>query len=43
MIISVIWLGAVLLKWQLVGIVLMLIFVDYLSISGGKDKELKDA
>nr|WP_253896264.1 DMT family transporter [Solibacillus sp. R5-41] len=43
MIISVIWLGAVLLKWQLVGIMLMLIFVAYLSISGGKNKETMDA
>ncbi|MEG0385298.1 MAG: DMT family transporter [Solibacillus sp.] len=43
MFISVIWLGAVLLKWQLVGIVFMLIFIVYLSISGGQNKEIKDA
>ena len=36
MAISFIWLGATLLKWQLVGIVLMLIFVAYLSIAGRK-------
>ncbi|MER2039799.1 MAG: EamA family transporter [Solibacillus sp.] len=36
MLISVIWLGSVLYEWQLLGILLMLIFVAYLSISGGK-------
>lgn len=35
-IISVLWLGAVLQLWQLVGIGLMLIFVAYLSIAGNK-------
>lgn len=40
MLISVLWLGSILLKWQLVGIVLMLIFVAYLSISGGKQEEV---
>lgn len=38
MLISVIWLHSVLLKWQIVGILLMLIFVSYLSIAGGKKK-----
>lgn len=36
MLISVVWLGSVIFQWQLVGIVLMLVFVAYLSISGGK-------
>lgn len=39
MFISVLWLGSMLLQWQLVGIVLMLIFVAYLSIMGGKKSE----
>lgn len=36
MILSVIWLGTVLQMWQLVGIGLMLLFVAYLSIAGGR-------
>ena len=44
MLISVIWLGSVLLNWQLVGILLMLIFVSYLSIAGSKkNSTTKDA
>jgi len=36
MAISVVWLGATLYNWQYVGIVLMLVFVAYLSIAGSK-------
>lgn len=40
MVISVIWLNAMLKQWQLVGALLMLIFVAYLSIMGeGKKKK----
>lgn len=42
MIISVIWLQQVLGLWQWVGALFMLIFVTWLSISGGKDKKLAD-
>lgn len=41
MIISVIWFGSVLGKWQLVGAIIMLIGVTGLSIAGGKVKEEK--
>lgn len=37
--ISVIWLGSTLLEWQYVGILLMLIFVAYLSIAGNKNSK----
>ena len=36
MAISVVWLGATLYNWQYVGILLMLVFVAYLSIAGSK-------
>lgn len=36
MMISAIWLGAVMQMWQLVGVGLMLVFVAYLSIAGSK-------
>ncbi|WP_431030281.1 DMT family transporter [Lysinibacillus sp. LZ02] len=36
-IISVIWLGSVMQMWQVVGIMLMLVFVAYLSIAGKKE------
>lgn len=36
MVISVVWLGATLYGWQYVGILLMLVFVAYLSIAGSK-------
>lgn len=39
MIFSVIWFGTVLLQFQLLGIVLMLIFVTWLSIGGGKKQK----
>ena len=39
MVISVIWLQQVLGKWQLVGSVLMLVFVTWLSIAGERKKE----
>lgn len=36
MAISVVWLGATLYNWQYVGILLMLVFVAYLSIAGSR-------
>lgn len=42
MVISVIWLQQVLGVWQWIGALFMLIFVTWLSISGGKDKKLAD-
>lgn len=36
MAISVVWLGSTLYKWQYIGILLMLIFIAYLSIAGAK-------
>ncbi|AMO85330.1 putative inner membrane transporter yicL [Solibacillus isronensis B3W22] len=36
MVISVVWLGATLYSWQYVGILLMLVFVVYLSIAGSE-------
>lgn len=42
MMISVLWLGSVLLGWQIVGILLMLIFVSYLSIAGNKKPSTKN-
>ncbi len=42
MVISVIWLEQVLGLWQWVGALSVLVFVTWLSISGGKDKKLTD-
>ena len=36
MAISVVWLGSILYKWQYFGILLMLLFITYLSIAGTK-------
>nr|WP_239534821.1 DMT family transporter [Solibacillus kalamii] len=41
MVISVVWLGATLYSWQYVGILLMLVFVVYLSIAGSKKAKLR--
>ena len=41
MVVSAIWLGATLQSWQFVGVVLMLIFITYLSIAGSKIKQEK--
>ena len=43
MMISVLWLDSVLMRWQIVGILLMLIFVSYLSIAGNKNSPTKEA
>jgi len=42
MVISVIWLQQVLGLWQWIGALFMLIFITWLSISGGKDKKIAD-
>ncbi|MBO1003013.1 DMT family transporter [Pseudogracilibacillus auburnensis] len=43
MIISVLWFGTVLLHFQLLGVILMLIFVTWLSVGGRKKKKVKKA
>ncbi|MBK3495501.1 EamA family transporter [Viridibacillus sp. YIM B01967] len=39
MIISVIWLGRTLALWQIVGVIIMLVCVTWLSVEGDKDQE----